>query len=275
MATPNDPDAFHQLDPDDLGGGDFSEGPQFDPERGVVYPEARPSIAAPAPALAAAPVPDHLPDAAPEPELGLDLEPICATPLIDAATAAPGSDDEALRLRQPLDGAPLVEIERSAPTPPGEHRYQTERGRFPLGLILLLLLVAGLGAAFFTRGSGAARAGKAPAAPSKDSGGLGGTIEEVKAQGRELREKVEAGFAATRRGIEGLTSQPLLIIESTPSGAEIWLDGEWLGNTPFAGDNHYASGPHQLRLGLEGYRDARLSIEGGESSRLSVELRRK
>ena len=64
-------------------------------------------------------------------------------------------------------------------------------------------------------------------------------------------------------------------IGSEPSGAEILIDGKWVGNTPYAGDNRLDKGAHDVVLRLDGFHDAPLQIQGGESSRLSVTLRRK
>ena len=47
----------------------------------------------------------------------------------------------------------------------------------------------------------------------------------------------------------------MLIITSTPEGADIELDGKPIGTTPFAGEAEVTAGKHRLKLTRKGYRD--------------------
>lgn len=236
----------------EAGGSTFGEGPLFDPERGVVYPATVEPEAGARPA-------DRR--GAPQSAPPLELDGQAAAHAFATSRSSPEGDavDPA---SQPFD--------EGAPRAPGGAR--ASRGG-KAAVALIAILVASLGGAAYlkSRHSGSERT-PVPSSPATN-GPIGASLAAIKAQGRELQEKAKAGFEATRRGIEDLTSAPLLIIESTPSGAEIWIDGEWLGNTPFAGDNRHARGAHEIRLRLDGHRDATLEIQGGESSRLNVTLR--
>lgn len=229
----------------------FDEVPQFDPDRGVVYPVAADPVAETRSASQG-----DVPQAVPPLELD--------------GQAAAHAFAASRHLRQPSgesEGPLLGDAVPERPT--------RSPSRWKAALVLsAVLAVAIAGALSFA--AGRSQSGRALAtSPSLSDTALGEPLADIQAQGHRLQEKAVAGFEATRRGIEGLTSAPLLIIESTPSGAEIWIDGEWLGNTPFAGDNRHAKGAHEIRLRLKGYREATLEIQGGESSRLNVVLRRR
>ncbi len=227
----------------------FDEGPQFDPERGVVCPAGGGAPSAVAQRAG--------PCRAPEDEPALELDPQAAAHAFASSRAA-GAE----RVWPPApDGEP---------PPAAAGRALRKRPARRALFAAIAAIAAGIGAALYLGAATPARApGSAQPTPLRES------LDEIGAQGRALMERAESSFEATRRSIEGLSSTPLLVIESTPSGAEIWLDGEWLGNTPFAGDNRAAAGAHELRLRLKGYRDAVLAIEGGASSRLNVALRRR
>lgn len=62
-----------------------------------------------------------------------------------------------------------------------------------------------------------------------------------------------------------------LVISSEPSGAELWLAGKKVGNTPWATDNDYTGKvPYEVRL--EGYRPATGTFFGGEETHLDLAL---
>lgn len=245
----------------------FDQGPQFDPERGVVYPPseevfetrfASPTRTSNAP---------------------LELDPKAVA---HAFSKGAYPDDEVFcrdpyaQRQHPLDAEDPVFRKSKRPS-----------RRFPLGVFLFLLLLFGLGLTFFQRVNRTpthslqtpARTQAGSKAQTESSASLSESIDKLKEHGqtlqKELQVKAEQSFDVVKQGLEGMSRSPLVIIESSPDGAEIWMEDEWLGNTPFAGDNRYPKGTHRLRLKLKGYQDAMLEIQGGESSRLSVELRRR
>lgn len=65
----------------------------------------------------------------------------------------------------------------------------------------------------------------------------------------------------------------MLRIDSSPSGAEIRLGDELLGQTPYVGDNDLPPGEYRVRLLKQGFREASISFEGAKDAHLSVPLR--
>lgn len=64
-----------------------------------------------------------------------------------------------------------------------------------------------------------------------------------------------------------------LIINSTPPGADIIIDGQPIGQTPWAGDNRWDSeAPVVLRL--PGYKPWMGKVKGGQPQALDIELKR-
>ncbi len=69
---------------------------------------------------------------------------------------------------------------------------------------------------------------------------------------------------------------PAMTIESEPSGAAVFLDGEELGHTPLLGQNPLAAGAKgKLRLSLDGYAPWSAAIDGGRKLSLRAKLSRK
>jgi len=74
--------------------------------------------------------------------------------------------------------------------------------------------------------------------------------------------------AATSQAIpalpaSGVTSQPKLTIDSNPSGADIEIDGAFVGNTPSTID--VAAGSHDISVKKKGFSDwtKKLNVTGG------------
>ena len=99
--------------------------------------------------------------------------------------------------------------------------------------------------------------------PAEDP--LGGPTPMRGESGAESSWRVRKLVGKERRGILTLTS--------SPSGAEITIDGEVIGRTPWAGDLRWDVG-EVIELNLEGYRPWRTTIEAGDELRLDAALRR-
>ena len=274
---------YREESADDFGGQDQSgadgfgldSGPQFDPERGVVYPEASGALESQEPIVETRVAGSYSP--AP-----LELDSQAASHAFSSArmrTDGVPAEDPNLPISATYGTVQRARgsSPQSAPPPPNK--------AIGWGIALLVLLAVGAGiggVVYFKQMVREAR--HAPfgvkASPQPMSGGdksISQQLSDIAEKGRELQEKAKAQYEATKRGIEDLTNAhaPILIIESEPSGAEILIDGKWVGNTPYAGDNRLDKGAHDVVLRLDGFHDAPLQIQGGESSRLSVTLRRK
>lgn len=276
-----DPSAndFGGQDQSGADGYSFDGGPQFDPERGVVYPEASGDLASQDPIVETR--------VAGSPRVDQPLE-------LDGQAAAHAFSSEHIRTEDSPNAGPNLPISATYGTDQRARGSSPQKAPPPpnkaIGWILAILGILGIGAGIggiihfkqMVREARHAPFGvKAPPKPMLPASGgdksLSQQLSDIAEKGRELQEKAKAQYEATRRGIEDLTNAhaPLLIIESEPSGAEILIDGEWVGNTPYAGDNRLDKGAHEVLLRLKGFHDAPLQIQGGESSRLSVALRRK
>lgn len=79
----------------------------------------------------------------------------------------------------------------------------------------------------------------------------------------------EAGFELVR---ELFDASGVISVESEPAGAQVWLDGEVVGQTPWSGQR--AVGRYAYRLALEGYErvDGEVEVGSGEAVRLSESL---
>ncbi|MFZ5446120.1 MAG: PEGA domain-containing protein [Myxococcota bacterium] len=64
-----------------------------------------------------------------------------------------------------------------------------------------------------------------------------------------------------------------VLIESSPPGAKLTIDGEVVGETPWAGDNRW-SGTVPVRLEAPGYRPWEGTLEGGKSVTLNARLKK-
>lgn len=83
------------------------------------------------------------------------------------------------------------------------------------------------------------------------------------------REGRAAGFELVR---ELFDASGVISVESEPAGAQVWLDGEVVGQTPWSGQR--AVGRYAYRLALEGYErvDGEVEVGSGEAVRLSESL---
>jgi hypothetical protein len=84
----------------------------------------------------------------------------------------------------------------------------------------------------------------------------------------------EADKAKVAKLLRDLSARPgSLTVRSTPNGAQVWVDGGYVGTTPYSG--HIKGGPHKVSTRLEGQEaDERdVNIEFGEPVILQVALR--
>jgi serine/threonine-protein kinase len=80
------------------------------------------------------------------------------------------------------------------------------------------------------------------------------------------------GGAALTRSVT--STDGMLVIESRPTGATVLLDGDEVGQTPWAGQNP-RQGQRRVTLRLRGYADAVLELDGGVDWSGTVTLRRR
>ncbi len=92
------------------------------------------------------------------------------------------------------------------------------------------------------------------------------------AQGPQILAWVKSLAAERPQGAYGTA---LLRVESTPSGAQVFLGDQLLGETPYLGDNDLPAGVHRVRLLKSGYEPAAASFEGGRDAELKIRLRRR
>lgn len=90
----------------------------------------------------------------------------------------------------------------------------------------------------------------------------------------EVREMVTAAAAQLRPRLEALlTLQSTIVVESRPADAEVIVDGESLGRTPFRGA--VGPGPHEVVVVADGYHPAELRrfSEPGDTQLIELSLR--
>jgi eukaryotic-like serine/threonine-protein kinase len=69
---------------------------------------------------------------------------------------------------------------------------------------------------------------------------------------------------------------PALSVESEPSGATVFVQGEESGNTPLLGSNEFSRGSQvQVRLELKGYQPWTGTFNGGVNAKVRATLRRR
>jgi len=93
-----------------------------------------------------------------------------------------------------------------------------------------------------------------------------GATEELIKTLRQLAPKPQAPAAA-----------PVLLIEATPGGAQVYVDDEPVGTTSPEGRlklTRFSPGAHRVRLSLEGYRDVEqpVTLEAGQTARVTAAL---
>jgi hypothetical protein len=74
-----------------------------------------------------------------------------------------------------------------------------------------------------------------------------------------------------RATMNSFTPKGPLVISTDPSGAELWLGGTKVGNTPWAVDNTYV-GQTTYEVRLKGYKTKKGTFNGGIETHLSLEL---
>lgn len=78
----------------------------------------------------------------------------------------------------------------------------------------------------------------------------------------------------TERSIELVPTYAYISVDSTPSGAEVYLDGVHIGVTPIR-KYRVQPGSHELRVALEGYSEYReaVNVEPGDDLEITAELK--
>ena len=153
-----------------------------------------------------------------------------------------------------LPGAPKIELVEKSPKPiaplPGPIEPAAPSKRSPLlfvfgafGLGVLILAVALV--RDVVTGPPEARA-----------------AVEVQAEGIRALETVETLLPSASRG--------QALIDSEPSGAQLWAFGRMIGITPWAGDNRFGSGEIELRL--DGYKTWRGQVPDQDEAKLAVKM---
>lgn len=69
-------------------------------------------------------------------------------------------------------------------------------------------------------------------------------------------------------------TRPLLTVTSEPSGAEVFINGNNVGQTPLFMDNVWTAGEVPIELRRRGYRAHQGSFDGGSDVKLEIELER-
>jgi serine/threonine-protein kinase len=72
----------------------------------------------------------------------------------------------------------------------------------------------------------------------------------------------------------GVLPAPMLSVETEPSGATVWVEGQQVGTTPLAVDNLYPDKPLSIQVRLKGHRTWQGTFRGGEPVRFKVRLER-
>lgn len=141
---------------------------------------------------------------------------------------------------KPLHEAPPLELQERAPRPEGEldldKRYREDVGRarrVPIWAIFLALLLVAAGGALI-------------AFP-------------------DLSRTVTRALPSA--------PQPILYVDSEPSGATIKVGDTVLGETPYVGENPY-SGEVPIQLTLKGYKPWKGTFKGGAEARIDARLKR-
>lgn len=78
--------------------------------------------------------------------------------------------------------------------------------------------------------------------------------------------------SALNEAIAGEAAPPL-IISSVPTGATVFINGNELGQTPWAGDNRWVGEP-DLVIKLPGYRSWEGKLKGGAPQTLDIKLKK-
>jgi hypothetical protein len=89
----------------------------------------------------------------------------------------------------------------------------------------------------------------------------------------ELLERAEGLAAVFRARVDRLASDPAgLVIEGSPPGATVFIDGESVGAVPF--DGRLGPGPHELRVEADGYVGyaREIDLSGASTEHLQIDL---
>lgn len=90
---------------------------------------------------------------------------------------------------------------------------------------------------------------------------------------RKFEQKVQLAAGKTMTVNAELAEVGQIRVLSTPSGAQVMMDGEVIGNTPY-NNEEIAVGPHVIKLMLEGHYDyeKEISVQGGQRTIVNSQL---
>jgi hypothetical protein len=191
------------------------------------------------------------PPPAPDPGHGVPLE----LDLSRAPARSRGGDGSLELDERALASIRSRSREGIAATVPVERRPRPRRRRWPwlLALVAALLFAgaAGLGAKAWLVAEG--------------------LVEQALSRlpGDGKRSGKPPGERLLAPGIAGA----ILMVDSEPSGADVFLGDQYVGVTPLAVDNPYPDGERfEVTVKKRGYLEARLAADGGEPAHLEVKL---
>lgn len=279
---------------------EFYGGAAFDPDRGVVGPAAEmespePSHPAESEALSSAAAADASePEAEPivstllaeEIPLELDAEAArhaFATPADSSPLSSPEEDAGLSISEAPADSAPEIQRQTMAYRPMEPEDAPEQKRPLPWGLLIFLFVLVVLGFAWNE------------ATAEWDASGnmietnlfrrfhvlrqrIKGTYDPqatIALYERIQRRIAGSKAAAVVRQVRGSFPHKLVMITSTPEGAEISLNGTHIGTTPYAGEAELSAGTYRVTLTKKGYRDLTRELEVKDSEeeiRLELKL---
>ncbi len=159
------------------------------------------------------------------------------------------------------DQPPRGQDEAAAPSGPSPQQSPKKGmgGLVGLAVAALIVVVAGY---FFLKG-GASERQSTPAVAAR---------EEVRSQGQLVEEETAA--PEQKVSVESLAKEPpLLLVKSTPEGADIFIDGESAGKAPRT-FKELTEGQHEIRVSMDLYQAyvKKIKLNAGKRYTLAVKL---
>jgi hypothetical protein len=102
-----------------------------------------------------------------------------------------------------------------------------------------------------------------------------GQIEQLRGELAAVRAELDAPAPAADAPVDaGPAGSVTLSIESTPTGAQVRVDGRLVGSTPLI-FSRPADATSEVRVSRRGYRDHEVTLKPGGPQRLNVKLRKR
>lgn len=100
-----------------------------------------------------------------------------------------------------------------------------------------------------------------------------GQVDQLRGELAAVRAQLETPTPAADAPVDAAPAGPVtLSIESTPTGAQVRVDGRLVGATPLI-FSRPADATSEIRVSRRGYRDHEVTLKPGGPQRLSVKLR--